>query len=488
MRIAGIVIIVQFIIFKLLYPFADFFSDSYSYIYAAQENLNINIWPIGYSKFLRLFHFITDSDTALVGFQYFFLELSALYFLFTIQYFYSPINKINLIVFIFIIFNPLFLYLSNYINSDSLFASLSLIWFTQLIWIIQAPRFRYIFSQTLILFLCFTIRNNAYYYPFVSSLAFVLSTQGVWTKLAGIILPGALLVCFIIYTRNEAYKVTGTRQFSLFTGWILANNALYIRDQIKDDRVQFSSEKAKELDSLSKSFFAKVGPDYRYFLSSYVGNYFIRERKSPLKQYAYLHYKITDKNSALKTWGKISPLYAEYGSTIVKNNLFEYFRYFILPNSKNYILPPLEKLEQYNQGGSYVEQIAVDWFNYRSVNVNCVSNTLQYLLLLLFPPLFLLINIYFITATCYSLLLRKLHFKNALFKNIQILIFVFFILNASFSILVTINVLRYQFFPMIIIFTFSLLLMESVLKNKINTGLKANGIGSISLIKKYYKS
>src|ERR1044072_7014826 len=61
--------ILQFVIFKLLYPFADFFSDSYSYIYAASANLDISIWPIGYSKFLRYFHFITHSDTALITFQ-----------------------------------------------------------------------------------------------------------------------------------------------------------------------------------------------------------------------------------------------------------------------------------------------------------------------------------------------------------------------------------------------------------------------------------
>src|ERR1700761_9378405 len=45
---------VGFFIFKLCYPFPDFFSDSYSYIYAAEHHLDVNIWPIGYSWFLSL--------------------------------------------------------------------------------------------------------------------------------------------------------------------------------------------------------------------------------------------------------------------------------------------------------------------------------------------------------------------------------------------------------------------------------------------------
>src|SRR5882757_2231359 len=84
--------VLQFIIFKILYPFPDFFSDSYSYIYAAQANLDVSIWPIGYSKFLAAFHMLTHSDTALIAFQYFFYELSALYFFFSLLYFYKPVK------------------------------------------------------------------------------------------------------------------------------------------------------------------------------------------------------------------------------------------------------------------------------------------------------------------------------------------------------------------------------------------------------------
>ncbi len=85
---AGIATLLQFTVFKFLYPYPDFFSDSYSYIYAASANLDINIWPIGYSKFLYIFHELTHSSLALVAFQYFFLEISCLFLFFTILYLY----------------------------------------------------------------------------------------------------------------------------------------------------------------------------------------------------------------------------------------------------------------------------------------------------------------------------------------------------------------------------------------------------------------
>jgi hypothetical protein len=81
--------IIQFILFKLLYPFPDFFSDSYSYIEGAYQHLDVNIWPIGYSKFLLAFHWFTHSALALNFFQYLFLELAALYFYHTVVYFYA---------------------------------------------------------------------------------------------------------------------------------------------------------------------------------------------------------------------------------------------------------------------------------------------------------------------------------------------------------------------------------------------------------------
>ena len=70
-RAAAAAVVAQFVIFKCLYPFAGFINaDSYVYLQAAFLNLDINNYPVGYSKFLRVFSTLTRSDTALVAFQY----------------------------------------------------------------------------------------------------------------------------------------------------------------------------------------------------------------------------------------------------------------------------------------------------------------------------------------------------------------------------------------------------------------------------------
>src|SRR5882757_8736154 len=89
--LAAAAIVIQFGIFKYLYPYANYIhGDSFSYINAAEKNLDINTYLIGYSKFLRLFSVFNRTDYVLTAFQYLFIECSALYLLFTIFYFYKP--------------------------------------------------------------------------------------------------------------------------------------------------------------------------------------------------------------------------------------------------------------------------------------------------------------------------------------------------------------------------------------------------------------
>lgn len=458
--LSGIAILVQFIIFKFLYPYADFFSDSYSYLYAASANLNVSIWPIGYSKFLRAFHELTHSDTALVAFQYFFLELSSLYLFFTVLYFYNPGRAVRNILFIFLFLNPLFLYLSNYVNSDPLFASLSLIWLTELIWILNRSRIYHIFTQAIFLFLAFTVRNNAYYYPFIAILVFILTRQKWWFKLAGSLLGLALIIPFILRTRTVAKQMTGTAQFSLFTGWQLANNALYMYGHINSDTMLLPSLGSRELDRITRKFYSTVPPDFSDILSDYVANYFIRQPESPLKKYYYSHYKYKDQYTSVVNWGKASVVYGEWASSLIKQHPAAFVRYFMLLNTKNYLLPPLEKLEIYNLGQDDVENIAQDWFDYKSPEVNSISKELQGKILFLYPYLFCLLNFYFLITLCWFIFKRKYSTPNSSVNDLLLLSVCFWLANFAFCIGTTILVFRYEVFPMIVCLVSSSLLFQ----------------------------
>jgi hypothetical protein len=464
----------QFVIFKLLYPFPDFFSDSYSYIYAAYAHLDISIWPIGYSKFLALFHALTVSDTALVACQYFLIQISALYFFFTVTYFFNTSKLMNNVLFVFIFVNPLTLYLANTINSDALFGALSLLWVTELIWIIQRPSLTRMFIQAALLFLCFTIRNNAYYYPLIAALAILLSRQVVWYKVVGIVLPLFFIFPFILLTRDAAYKATGTRQFSLFTGWQLANNALYIYNHTSVDSTWFGTPQSRELNRISGHFFRHIDKDkFQDYLGSFVGNFFIKEPDAPLKQYFEHHYKFATEEGSIAAWARASAVFESFGEPIIVHSPMAYVRYFMLPNAGNYFWPPLSHLEVYNYGQDRIEPIAAFWFRYKKPEVHVFSHEFQGYLLMIYPAIFLLMNLYFL------FILFQFGMKHGFsindrykFKETFLMISGLFVLNAAFSIIATLNILRYQFVPMIVIFTACLIATE--MKEALMRGAAAN--------------
>jgi len=472
--IALIGVSVQFMVFKTLYPFPDFFLDSYSYIFAASQHWNINIWPIGYSKFLSAFHAITHSSMALVAFQYFFLELSALYFFFTMLYFHKPGKIFVFVMFIFLFFNPLFFYLGNFVNSDAIFAALSLFWLTTLIWILHRPQFHQVFIQAIILFLAFTVRNNAYFYPLIAALVFILSRQKVWIKITGALAALVLIVPFVIYSSNEAEKLTGIKQFSMFTGWQLANNALYMYDKIHVDTAQLPTAATRELDRYSKEFYRNFSADFLDSISWYPGNYFICKPESPLFHFLAFRdkespYDLTHTHSGVVAWSKVSPVFGQYGAYLIQKHPFSFARYFMLPNVMYYFLPPLEKFNLYNQGSDEVGPIIQNWFGYEDPHLTIASEDLQTSLLFMFPPLFLVINLYFLGCLAWFLVKKNYRQTGAVFNRTIWISAAFLSANFLFSIFATINVFRYQIFPMIVCLTGLLLLIEVLNKKEIKT-------------------
>jgi len=455
-------IILQFIVFKFLYPYPDFLSDSYSYIAAAYRHLDVNIWPIGYSKFLLIFHWFTHSSIALNFFQYIFLEIASLYFYHTVIYFFPTGKNTRSILCLFLFFNPLNLYLANYVSSDAIFIALSLIWVTQIIWIIHRPSPYQIVVQAVIFFIAFTFRYNAMFYPFIATVAFLVSKQSSWLKIFGIALGPILIIPFIIYSSQATKKMTGTAQFPpILGGWQWGNNALYMRGFIEEDSTQFPTKETAELDAIAREYFRQpYRPQDQ--LASYVANFFIRQPEAPLKQYMERKYKNTPDYGSTEQWGKVAPIFGKYGLFLIKRHPLAFARYYLLVNTKNYFLPPLEKLEIYNLGLDEMWPIAGYWFGYHSLKVNCVSKTLQGTLLFVYTILFAILNLYY--AVALLLFLKRKGWKQSK-KGLNYTILAitgFLLLNFAFSVFANIIVIRYQVFPMIILLAFMMLLTDQL--------------------------
>jgi len=298
------------------------------------------------------------------------------------------------------------------------------------------------------------------YYPFIAMIVFVLSKQKLSMKLVGISL-GLVIVClFVVHERNSSYELYGAKQFSPMSGWQLANNALYMRGNIEVDTSRLANAEVRELDKISTKFFDHVPADFNEFLAFYVANFFIRQPQAPLKTYFDKHFNPKDEKEMVIAWGKVSVVFDEYGSWLIRHYPIEYLRYFLLVNAKNYFFPPLEKLEVYNLGENQVSVIGQDWFDYKTPYVTSISKDAQSYVLFIFPSIFLFINLLFLGSIVWASFRKGIRIRDFISDPLIILAASLYLANSLFSIGSSMIVLRYQFFPIIACLAFTLLILE----------------------------
>ncbi|RAJ81936.1 hypothetical protein CLV59_104161 [Chitinophaga dinghuensis] len=459
---AIILTIVQFVLFKMLYPFPDFISDSSSYIDSNLEHLKVNLWPIGYSYFIAFIHWMSPSHVFLIAVQYLILQATLLYVFFSASYLLQlrPVN--STIFFIFLIVNPALLYLSNCVLSDTLFLSISMIIFMQYLWMFRRPKLSYLLIQGILIGVAFTIRYTAIYYPLVALLAIPFAHYKLPAKLMGIILPWVFILPFISYTQQQTKAITGTAEFSVFGGWQIANNALYMYGHIQVDSTQLPPEMRK-LDRYAKIFFTKIAPTDKD-LAELPGTYFIKMPNAILKPYLIINHKWGEHPTAkdmFKSWGTVSPVYNAYGKYLIKKYPFSFMRYYMWLNTKTYFSPHLEKFTNYNLGMKEMWASPQKWFQLESPAVYKVPPTYVFDLIgNLYKWLFAALNFYFAVSVIFLFTGRKKTSGSYVsFAGVWLAIF-FVIINFGFSVFATPVVLRYQFIPMIIMVLFCLHINE----------------------------
>lgn len=460
--LAAAAIIIQFAIFKYLYPFANFIhGDSFNYLEAAEKNLTINTYPIGYSKFLRLVSVFAKPDIVLVSLQYLLIQVSALFLVFTIFYFYRPCRTMQWILICFMVFNPLFLHLGNMVSSDGLFLALSLTWFSLMLWIIHAPSNKIILWHGLVLFTAFTARYNALIYPFISVVAFILSGLSLRKKIAGIIFP--MLICgwFIGITMYQYKKLTGYWQFSPFSGWQMANNAMYAYRYVDSANRKPVLPKYQALDNMIRKFYDRtrnltMNPSEQAQASTF----YMWSPGMPLMRYrdSLFKTKIGDPID-YKAWAAMGPFYKEYGIYIIKKYPLYFLRYFAWPNSIKYYAPPIEFLQFYNTRRDKVTEQAQKWFGLQNRFLRTRMSSGETWVLNFYPILTGIVNVIMLFGLLYYLLLKGWIYNKVFHKAIVIAAIVW-LFNAGFTIFASSAALRFQSFPVVLTTTFTLLLVD----------------------------
>ena len=461
----SLAVVAQLIIFKLIYPFAGYINgDSYTYLASAYWNMDINTYPIGYPRFLRLFSVFTSSDTALVAFQYLLLMGSVMALLFTLFYFYQPAKWVKITLITLMTFNPVFPYLANYVSSDALFLSLSLVWFTQLLWIVYRPSARLIVINCFILFLAFTVRYNALYYPLVALVAFLLNRQHLAQKLAGLALGMLLIGSFVLFTGNKYRELAGKWQFSPFSGWQVANNAMYAYRYVKGDQVKKAPARFEKLDKMIRTYFdTTANPLLHPEETERASTIYMWTPKAPLQLYMKERFKGDSTSESLKKWATMAPLYRDYGTYLIKSYPMAFLKHYLWPNVAKYYAPPAEFLESYNAGIDTVRPIAQVWFGYKTNKIKTYMKTLKVPLLGLYPTFVGAMNVIFLASLAGFLFLFGLRSRLPL-AGVVMLIIPLWLINFVFSVFSAPIALRMQLFPMIVFAAFSLLLLDQIIK------------------------
>lgn len=458
--LAGITMLLQFTIFKYFYPYPNFMQDSYNYLRSAYDNVDANMWPVGYAKLIQFVGFFTHSDTALVFVQYCFYHLCALYFFFTITALRDTSRWVRMIIFAFLFLNPAILYLSNYITSDVYFIGISLVWTSQLFRLVYAPSRLLLLAHLLVLILAYTVRYHALIYPLISVTVLVFCQFSVRVKVGSILTIVFLIAGFMFYTTWQTEKVMGTRQFSAFSGWQMASNAVYAYAHMPERPelavpVQFAAVHRKVdsyLDSLQSIPMSRRpdGPLMAFYLW---------DPGSPLQPVPGA-VNIADNKAHLRQMAAVSPLYNDYGKYLISEYPWAYFRYYLLPNFFQYAYPPPENLIVYNDGRDTVWPVAQAWFGFNKVYTR--TSTREMGMFNYYPLLMLLIIVLFISGWIGYYAVDGPSFANMRFRYALRIGTFYWLVHYGFSVLASPVVLRYQLFNMLLGVTFGLMLWELV--------------------------
>jgi len=354
--------VLAFIILKYLYPYPDGISDSGSYVAAAISKVYDGYRPFGYSRFLILVHNYSSSISFLVFLQYFINVIASIFFIFSLKYFFTPKNNyVFLGTLIVSLCSILTIYLTNSVLSDSLFSSLTILWVTFNMWFIRNQK---VFIRAGLLFLIFvtlyflvSLRYTGIIY-FLIELFLILYLLLRQNKILALFSSFVLSITIINFYKDQVIltkKITEIDTFTGFSGWQSANNALHVLPYIKFDKSKIENKSFAEFALYAKSV------DSLFIVDKTTAS-FMWDKNLPLKQYLF---NTINKNGwrYIKAWTSLGKNeYGEFGKYIMLNYPWEYFRYFLMPNSIGVLYPIGDQLYHSYNPKAIPNELLEMWF------------------------------------------------------------------------------------------------------------------------------
>ena len=453
--VATLAIPLWFLFFKGFYPHASYFPDSYAYLWAAVWRETVSIRPVGYSWWLVLLHGVSHSEFLLVFVQYLLLQVAMLYLFFTVRRYYPFPVRAERWFFVLLVVNPLFLYMANCVSSDALFIALGLAWFAAMIRMIEDPGWGRMGWLLLQLVLLFFVRYTALSCPVVLAVAFFMVRKRGWGfALTGILASVVVVGGCVLLVRELNWRQAGVRTFTAFSSWQIANNALHIYPYIAVDSLDLPGPDCREVDRYVRRYFDTAEERLRLHPLQEATTVYMWNEETPLRRY-YRDLQKAEHTTGLRAWSRVGPALSAYGTYLIRQHPFLYLRYYCMPSAHTFFFPLLDDLSRYNEGRSTVDSVAVKWFDYPSDRVAARYPGVQ---AMMFEPmrwLFLAFNLLFVAATLLFLFARAwrrflLRVYPAFYRS-WILMEVYYIIYAAFSIYAAMTVFRYQLMAFVLL-------------------------------------
>lgn len=338
-----------YIFIRICYPIPATYSDSFSYISAADTDQFSIYRPFGYSAFLQVMHLLASSYGLVIVAQFLLYAASTGVFLLTLKRYYPlKLTWLRLALEVVVTLSPVAVYMLNALMSDALFCCLIFIMLAMLLRVINEQSWWAAAVYLAAFFACLFVRYSAMFFPmaFVPILCFVKKPALRWTT---IILTAVLFFVFYRNICGHVQQVVHKHQFSTgFDGWQLANNAMNSLPFVDDGQMP-EDKRLRELHEFSLRRF-----DEQILQKTDSGRKvtaaFLWQSNLPLKQYMFYTMQRT-RAPYPQTWARLGGgLYADYGKWFIFHYPALFWEHYLWPNILSAFYPQyLEMLGFYEE-------------------------------------------------------------------------------------------------------------------------------------------
>jgi hypothetical protein len=433
--ISSIFYLVIYFFFHWAYPFPNTTADTGDYIFNAITGYYGGYRPDGYSWFLTVFR-VLSGDISFTGtIQFFIYAFAILFFAMSLIFLIEPVSKKYAVVLLIALsLSPMSFYLTHWIMSDSIFISLTLLWFASGLLLLHKFSWKIVALHLILIFLCIKVRYAGMFYPFISIVIFMFSNKK-WAWAFSLI---ALLIPTYVYIRTKdlTKNVFKTEIFSALGGWVNANNAVVMIPYVK-----LSDEEINDPDLRIANTIIRAYPDSIYSIENTMNTSFIWAPGFPGKKMIDIVLDQKKDFDYVQAWVYSGYVWGKYAKILIAQNPFLYFRLFILHNAKEYFWPKVNNYAQYEQ--KELDSIYKRHFEIYNITELKAEADLMPVLNPYVPATNFARWLLCIGAFIYLIYLLKNKLLNSAHKKIFILLGIYIVLYSLFSIVTAPVILRY---------------------------------------------